>query len=301
MTLQELKQSLETGSFKPTTMILVSEDKFIPLQYVAAMNEHYAVQYIDSLEELTPSGEDLFLDNTEVGSDIVVFNTDLVDFSDELLFQKDNVVVISTKIDKAAKKFYGDLVIEVPKLADWQVKDMVYSFGVGIDTPKLDWLIKTCGGDVHRLYQEMSKLSIFNEAEKKHLFEEMLEDGAFGDLSSATIFNFVNAVLRKDTEALGQIYAEVDNIDVNDFGLLTLLYNNFLNVISIQLGVNPTQTSLGMSYGQFNAVKRNCGYYSGQQLINIVRMLSDMDRKIKSGEFNTNIMRDYMVMSILAQ
>ena len=301
MTLQELKQALETNTFKPTTMILVSEDKFIPLQYVEEIKKQYDVLYIDTLQDLVPSEEDIFGDSTTISSDIIVFNTNLVDFSDEILFNKDNVIVITNKIDKASKKFYGNLVIEIPKLIDWQVKDMVYSFGKGIDPRQLDWLIYTCNSDVHRLYQDMTKLVLFNESERKHIFEEMIEDGAFDDLSANTVFNFTNAILKKDYQSLKLIYEEIDNIDVNDFGLLTILYNNFLNVINIQLGVNPTADSLGMSYGQFNAIKHSCGYYSGNQLVNIMKLLSDMDKKIKSGEFPTNIMRDYMILSILSQ
>lgn len=301
MTLQELKQALETNTFKPTTMILVSEDKFIPLQYVEEMKKQYNVMYIETLQELVPDDSDIFGDSNEISSDIIIFNTDLVDFSEEILFNKDNVIVIANKIDKASKKFYGDMVIEVPKLVEWQIKDMVYSFGKGIDTKHLDWLIHNSNEDVNRLYQDMTKLVIFNESERKHIFEEMMEDGAFDDLSANTIFNFTNAILKKDYQSLKIIYEEIDNIDVNDFGLLTILYNNFLNVVNIQMGINPTPDSLGLSYGQFNAIKYNCGYYSGNQLINILKMLSDMDRKIKCGEFPTNIMRDYMILSILSQ
>ena len=301
MTLQELKQSLETNTFKPTTMILVSEDKFIPLQYVEEIKKKYNILYIESLQELVPDENDIFGDFTEISSDIIIFNTELVDFSDEVLFNKDNVIVITNKIDKSSKKFYGDMVIEVPKLVDWQIKDMVYSFGKGVDSKYLDWLIHNCNGNVNRLYQEMTKLFIFSESERTHLFEEMIEDGAFDDLSANTIFNFTNAILKKDYSRLKLIYEEIDNIDINDFGLLTILYNNFLNVINIQMGVNPTPESLGMSWGQFNAIKHNCGYYSAVQLINILKLISDMDRRIKSGEFPTNIMRDYMILSIFSQ
>lgn len=301
MTLQELKQSLETNTFKPTTMILVSEDKFIPLQYVEEIKKQYNILYIESLQELVPDENDIFGDFTEISSDIIIFNTELVDFSDEILFNKDNVIVITNKIDKSSKKFYGDMVIEVPKLVDWQIKDMVYSFGKGVDSKYLDWLIHNCNGNVNRLYQEMAKLFIFSESERTHLFEEMIEDGAFDDLSANTIFNFTNAILKKDYSRLKLIYEEIDNIDINDFGLLTILYNNFLNVINIQMGVNPTPESLGMSWGQFNAIKHNCGYYSAVQLINILKLISDMDRRIKSGEFPTNIMRDYMILSIFSQ
>jgi hypothetical protein len=181
MTLQELKQALETNTFKPTTMILISEDKFIPLQYVEEIKKQYNTLYIESLQDLPPNEVDIFENSTEISSDVIIFNTELVDFSDEMLFNKDNIIVIANKIDKSSKKFYGDLVIEVPKLAEWQIKDMVYSFGRGIDTKHLDWLIHNCNEDANRLYQEMTKIAVFGEKERKHLFEEMVEDGAFDD------------------------------------------------------------------------------------------------------------------------
>lgn len=301
MTLQELKHALEGGTFKPSTMILVSEDKFIPLQYIEEIKKQYNTMYIESLQELMPSEDDIFGESNGISSDVIIFNTSIVDFSDEILYNVGNVIVVANKIDKSSKKFYGDLVIEIPKLAEWQIKDMVYSLGRGIDTKNLDWLLHNCNCDVNRLYQELTKLSLFSDSEKKHIFEEMVEDGAFNDLSANTIFNFTNAILKKDYASLKIIYEEIDSIDVNDFGLLTILYNNFLNVVNIQLGINTTAESLGMNYGQFNAIKYNCGYYSASQLIEILKILTDMDKRVKAGEFPTNIMRDYMLLSILSQ
>ena len=284
-------------------MILVSEDKFIPLLYINEIckNFDFSVSYVDSLSDIDTNSDDIFGEPNELLSDLIIFNTNLVDFSDEILYNRDNIIVITNKIDKASKKFYGDLVIEIPKLADWQVKDMVYSFAKGVDTKNLDWMIHNCSGDVNRLYQESLKLKIFDEQERNNLFNEMLEDGAFNDISSNTVFNFTNSVLKKDINSLKNIYEEIDNIDVNDFGLLSILYNNFLNVVNIQMGINPTAESLGMKQGQFNAIRYNCGYYSNNQLVNIIRMLTDIDRRVKVGEFPTNIMRDYLILNILSQ
>lgn len=302
MTLQELKESIENKTFKPHTMILVSSDKFIPLLYMEEINKtfDYTLSYIESLDDLDSSHTDIF-EEEEESADLVIFNTELVDFSDEILYNKDNIIVIANKIDKASKKFYGDMVIEIPTLVDWQLKDMVYSYCKGVDTKYLDWLIHNCNNDVNRLYNESLKLKIFSENDRQSVFDCMIEDGAFDDLSSNTIFNFTNAILKKDLVSLKRIYEEIDNIDINDFGLLTILYNNFLNVINIQLGINPTAESLGMKPGQFNAIRHSCGYYSGNQLVNIFKLLTDMDRSVKSGEFPTSIMRDYLILSILAQ
>lgn len=302
MTLQNLKTSIENKTFRPTSLILLSEDKFIPLQYINAIQKDlgFSITYIEDLSVISPDIEDIFSIGTQdINTDIIVFNTDLVDFSNDILYNKDNIIIITNKIDKSSKEYYKNIIIEVPKLVEWQVKDMVYSMGSGIEGKYLDWLIKNCNSDVYRLYNEISKLSLFNEADRESLFLEMSAEGAFEDLSANTIFNFTNAILKKDIKSLKTIFEEIDNIDINDFGLLTILYNNFLNVINIQLGTNPTPDSLGLSTKQFNAIKYNCGYYSQQQLISVFNMLTDLDRKIKSGEFPTSIMRDYMIMSIL--
>jgi DNA polymerase III delta subunit len=303
MTLQKLKEDIENKTFKPTTMILVSEDKFIPLMYIEEISKSfdYTIRYIQSLSEIDSDTNDIFGDSGEHSSDLIIYNTDVVNFSEEVLYNQDNIIVVTNKIDKGSKKFYGDLVVEIPKLEEWQIKDMVYSFMEGVDTKHLDWLIHTCGGNVHRLYQESLKVRLFRESERKSVFDEMVEDGAFDDLSSNTIFNFTNAILKKDIKSLKIIYEEIDNIDINDFGLLTILYNNFLNVINIQLGINPTPESVGMKPNQFNAVRYNCGHYNSKQLIGIFRLLTDIDRRVKSGEFPTNIMRDYLILSILSQ
>ena len=302
MTLQELKSSIEDGTFKPTPLVLISEDKFIPLQYISAMSKilGHQITYLDTLEEMCPNEDDIFssLEDT-ISSDIVVFNTDIVDFCDEVVFNN-NVIVVANKIDTTSKKFYSGILIEIPKLSEWQIKDMVYSFCRGVDKNLLDWLIHNCNWDVNRLYQECSKINVFEERHRKDLFLEMSEDGTFDDMTASTIFNFTNAIMKKDLVALKAIYEEIDNVDINEFGLLTILYNNFFNIVNIQLGINPTAESLGMKPNQFNAIKRNCGHYSGAQLVEILKFLTGIDNRVKTGQLDTKIMIDYMLLSILS-
>ena len=301
ITLQGLKESIENNTFKPMSMVIVSEDKFVPLQYIEAIRKNFSVTYIDSLDVLTPDAEDIFsVGFGEITTDLIVFNTEIVDFSNDILYNKGNVIVIANKIDKEAKKFYSDILVEVPKLLDWQIKDMVYSLGQGIDSKQLDWLIYSCNGNANRLYNEMSKVVSFPQAERKHLFREMYNDGAFDDLSNSTIFNFTNAIMNRDVKSIGLMMSKIGVMDISEFGLMSILYTNFMNVVQIQLGVNPTADKLGMKPNQFNAIKHNCGKYTSSQLVEIVRFLSELDLKIKSGELPTNILIDYILTSILS-
>ena len=302
MTLKELKESIEDRTFRPSSMILLSDDKFIPLQYVEELKKFpkQKIIYIESLNELD-SGDDIFSDPGSVSSDdVYVLNTQIVDFCEEIVYNKNNIFIIANKISPESRSFYRDIIIEVPKILDWQIKDLAYTFGKGIDQKHLDWFIQCCGGDINRIYNESSKFELFNEHDRQKLFMQMCDDGAFDDLVTNTIFNFTNAISKKDIGALTAIYHEIENMDTNGFGLLTILLNNFQTLLQIQMGVSPTPEKLGMKPNQFNAIKRNCGIYSNTSLIKIISILSDMDRRIKLGEFPTNIMRDYMVMSILS-
>ena len=303
MTLQELKESIEDRTFSPSTMILAGEDKFLPLMYLRELEQtlRYNLVYVESIMDIGTDEDDIFGLATESSNrDIVVLNVDTVDFCNDSLFREGNVVVIANSVSDEAKVFYRNILIEIPKIVDWQLRDMVYSYCKGVDIKYLDWLIKECGGDVHRLYNESLKLSIFKEVDRPLLFSQMNSDGAFDDLSSSTVFTLTNAIMKRDINSIRALYGDIKNMSVSDFGLMTILYNNFMNLVAVQMGLNPTPDRLGMKPNQFNAIRYNCGKYSNTQLVKIVKMLTDLDRRVKTGEFPTNHMLDYVITSILS-
>ena len=96
------------------------------------------------------------------------------------------------------------------------------------------------------------------------------------------------------------VYRELDRVDVNEFGLLTILVKNFRNLIMVQLNSNPTPESTGMSSGQLYAIKKLPKVFSPQQLVKIYDILLDVDRQIKNGELPAEIVIDYMLIKILS-
>ena len=133
----------------------------------------------------------------------------------------------------------------------------------------------------------------------KYLFEDLVRDGFLDDLSSFNIFNVVNMICRKDIDSLQSIMVDLAKIDINEFGLLTLLTKNFKNLISVQMTFNPTPESCGIDSKQFYALKKMPRIYSQEQLVNIYSFLCDVDRKVNAGELPTEIMTDYLITKIL--
>ena len=109
-----------------------------------------------------------------------------------------------------------------------------------------------------------------------------------------------NAILKKDLVAISHIFKDIENIDVEPIGLVTILYNNFKNVINVQLSNNPTADKLGMKSNQFNAIRYNCGYYSKESLNKILEILTNIDKQIKIGEMPIDILVDYLIIKILS-
>ena len=122
----------------------------------------------------------------------------------------------------------------------------------------------------------------------------------FSDLSTYNSFGLIDAVVkRKKSEAL-KIFHELSSLGLNEMGVLTLLYNNFRNIIKIQLSPNPTPENTGLKSNQFWAIKKNnVGYYHKDELLYIFGLLTSMDRKIKTGYMPTSKSIEYVLINIL--
>lgn len=306
MTIQELKSQIEAGSVTSDLIIFKdTENNFISNQYIQAIRrlKNQEIQYLDSPLELIQDAWSIFGDEDTTLEDhtLRVIKSDSFNWSSSRIADLKNVIIVVSKFaDKSIEKLFEPWTVNVPKIEDWMLKDYVYSTTEGVAQKDLDWLINLCGKNRDRLQMELDKLNLFGVDERKYLFNDLIRDGAVDDLSSYSIFNFTNAITSKDLKMLMTIYKELDRVDVNEFGLLTILVKNFKNILMVQLTANPTPESTGIDGKQLYAIKRIPRVYSADQLVKIYQMLLDIDRQVKSGELPTDILIDYIVIKILS-
>lgn len=306
MTIQELKTQIESGHVTDDLIIMKdSESNFISNQYIIAIAKikNQRINYIDSPDELLADSGSIFSTALEKSTtDLNVLKTDIFIWVDENIAKLKNLIIVVSKFqDKNLEKQFEQYIVKVPKLESWQIQDYVYSVAEGVPQKDLEWLINLCGTNRHRLQQELDKILLFGKDERKYLFTELIRDGAVDDLSSYSVFNFTNALVSKDYRQLRNIYQELDKVDINEFGLLTILVKNFRNLIMVQLNSNPTPENTGLDGKQLYAIKKLPRVYTPEQLVNIYQLLLDIDRLIKSGELPTEILIDYLVLKILSQ
>lgn len=305
MTLQELKSAIETKTV-PDDLIIFKcpQESILTNMYIDAIakSKNLDINYVESPNELTQSSTSIFgiAEPAQLACLNVVKSEVYVWGCNGLANVHNAIIVVQKFQDKDTEKQLEKFIITIPALEDWQVQDYVYSMISGVDQNKLAWMMKLCGTNYFRLQSEIDKLKLFREDEQKYVFDDLVHDGEFSDLSSFNIFNLTNALSTKNMDEILSVYRELDRVDVNEFGLLTILVKNFRNIIMVQLSNNPTPESTGMSSGQLYAIKKLPKVFSPQQLVNIYEILLDIDRQIKNGELPAEIVIDYMLIKILS-
>ena len=301
--IQELKQELESGVLKSSLFIFInSENSFLSNQYIEEISnvKNLDIEYIDNLDFLNNSSIDIF-GFDEVKEDVLrVYKCDNFYCKSPKLKDEKNLVVVCNKYDSKNSPEFNDYIVSIPKLEDWMIKDYVYSLLEGIDTKKLDWLIRICGNNIERIDQELQKLTLFEPIQRKILFNEFIDDGMFGDLSEYTIFNITNALQSRDKDRLKLILPEIRNIDVEAVGLVKLLWQNFRKLISVWVNPNPTPENTGLKSNQIYAINKLPRVFTKKQLIDIFEEVSTIDYRLKSGQIPAEMITDYLIIKVLS-
>lgn len=299
--IKTLKEHIENKSIDDSLLIMeYGDDDFLSLQYCHAIcdiqrERGKTIKVIESIDEYPTSIGGLFFSLED--SYYYVLHVDKFDTNGVSLIGVKNLLVMCKTVSKDIKQLYLSFMTEMPKLEQWQLYDFAYSCS-GVNTKNLESLVDLCK-DAHRIDNELFKIKLFPEKQQSRIYEQMVEDGCFSDLTNYVIWDLTNAILVRDVDRVKSIVQHIENFDVDSFGLLTILYNNFKNVIKIQLGKNPTAQSVGVSDKQFWAIKKNCNHYTKEELMSIFDCLTKIDGEVKKGEFPVSIMIDYLITSIL--
>lgn len=294
MELKQLKQLIIDKKDIELPLIFVDNVGLLSSQYIKAIaeNTHKELIYIETLNDIPQVNNDIFgaIDNN------IIYILKIDKLSENIENIK-NIIIVTKNIDKNINK---NIIINIPEIEDWQLLDYIKTKIKGCTENQFNFLFENLKSEPLRLDHELDKVAIFPEASRKFILQQMFDDGCFDDLTSFNIFSISNALITKNIEETSHILEKIKNIDVNAIGLTTILYNNFKNIINIQLGFNPTADSLGLSQKQFNALKYRINRYSGEKLINIFKIILNIDKKLKLGELPVEIIIDYLVLNILS-
>jgi len=301
---QLLKHSLEANCVTSDFKIFVwSDNSFLAHQYAReiARVRGLAIKYVDSLDDAIDSLDDAF--SFEEPEDVLkVYSCQKFDIPRDISSLNNMIVICQDTTGDSS------CVYKFPKLEDWQMIAFMKQQCPGLNDLEIQWLfditssISKNNENIFRLSNEAKKINCFSKSEQEQVFKALSDANGYSDLSPLTIFNFTNAILKKDIKTIKDVLKEIDSIDIEGTGLITILHKNFKQVIDIQLGKNATPESLGMSMKQFKAVEYNCGKFTSNSLVNIFEFITGLDYKLKSGQLDISNQRliDYIVCSVLS-
>ena len=307
-TLQELKKAIQNKNLDDSLLVLQWNDfSFIAFEYIHAIASFKELE-IKVLEDF----DDAFLstqNNLFDFSSIDYLQVCIVDkFKTNLTYQLEdleNVIVICKSVDEKTLEYIKEkeYFFEIPKLKDWQVEAYMHACCPGLSEPKIKWLCNIANNDVYRLDNEMRKISCFDKSIQEDVFDMIDADNGYDDLTQNKIYDLTNAILSKDLKQVATILKDIDNMDVEGVGLVTILRKSFKNIIGIQMDPSASAEKLGIKQAQFNIIRaKNCNKFSNDKLKSVYKFLVDFDYNLKNGNVDMSKDRliDYIICEVLS-
>ena len=296
MELKELKEKILNKSNIQFPLVFISSNNdFLLDEYLYGISKNLALKlhYISSIGELNDITSSMFYDDDllfvyKPEKDVIVKEDDV---------RNSKIIITYEKLPKENKIDS----VEFCKLENWMIEDYASTLLPGLTKQETDWICKICKYNIERVSLECQKLSIFDKKKQSEIFKEINDSNGYCDLNDLNIFNLTNAIVKKDILTIKNIIKDIDNIDIEGTGLVTIMLKQFLNIINIQMGKNVSAEKLGMNERQFRAIQYNCNKYNNDELINNYKFLNDIDYKLKSGllEMTNKELVQYILNNIL--
>lgn len=299
LNLNEVKTALENNKDIDQFLIFYYEDTtdYIPVQYAKALAHirNSEILYVNELDEINSSPDPF----SEPTSNLYVYKTDSLERIPAKYLQN-NLIIITPKLLKDAEKEYDEYILRIPKLEEWQIVDYIKTVSPGLTQDEMEWLVRTYKSNMYRVELEVDKLKPFSESARQYIFEDFYVDHVFETLSEYGIFDFTNAIQSKDLQTISNILSDINHIDIEPTGLITLLCANFKKLIKVWLNKNPTPENTGLKSNQIWAINRLSRTYTKEQLVKVFELVSDMERRLKTGEMPEELIIDYLTVKILS-
>lgn len=289
MNIEEVKSDLDNNIWKYNNAIFkIKDTDFIAFQYIEKIAEIQGkqIEIVDNLENISVSKNELF---EVTNCKLYVFKCET--FDKEITLEDTYIICRKVDVGNCSN------VIEIPKLTDLFIKDWLFSVCEGIPQNKLEYLLTT-NTDIYYLKQCVDIITTFNLSEREVILDELITHNQICCETSKTVFDFATSIVNFDLTTMLTIYRNIDYIDINNIGLVTILIGQIRKFIDAKCN-NVFSSELNMSEKQFYYLKSHCKY-SLKQLLKLYDFLTDMDVKLKTGYIDSSYWIDYIILNFAA-
>ena len=239
-------------------------------------------------------------DNEFIKSDAVQ------DFVDEKIQNQNIIILCFYSLDKRTKfyKAYNSSIVEFNRLNERNLSVLIAQ-KIQLSERSTKMLMEICEFDLGRIYLEIDKIKTYSECNKltyEASLTELINAGTIYEPPYDAIFDFVDAVLKRKVKLAYNLYQQCRDIGESNLALLSVLFTNAKAVLQVQSCTSKdVAKSTGLTGWQIKCAKDKCGYYRNRELVQMMRIVQNTEKGIKTGEIEEGMAIDYVLVNVLCQ
>lgn len=216
---------------------------------------------------------------------------------------KNIVILIYTSLDKRTK-FYkaNEDVITVFEKLSGEVLARYASNACGLNERYGYDLAHRVNLDYSQLMLECDKLKILSQVRGIPIddaYRQAIAEKLIYTTPQNVIFDFVDAFCKRQVNQAFTLWEELEELDSNPLGVLTLLYNNFKAMLVVSGGGDNLVQRTGLTAWQIkNALEKGNRYDVGE-LVRALQALRNLEKGIKVGHIDVDMAVYYALITIL--
>ena len=230
----------------------------------------------------------MFLEEKDENFNLKIFEKYLKNPSDNILIIVANKINNRLKIATLIKKYFKYIKLTDMNLESF-VKENLEDYKM---TPSLiNYFISRVGKDYNNLYQELTKLKLYKLDTK--VIEKQDIDLVTKVNLEATIFDLIEAIIKKDKKKSYELYNHFITNGTEIFQILVLVSNQIRLIYNVKV-LNTMPDSkiseiLGVKEYPVKLARGKGINYSKKELLSLLHKLAILDQDIKSGKQLPNI------------
>ena len=226
------------------------------------------------------------------------------DFFDEKIQNENIVILCFYSLDKRTKfyKAYNDSIVYFERLNE-RILSSYLAKEISLSERNMKILMEICEFDYGRCLLEIDKIKIYSQTMAltyEASFTELLNSGIIYEPPYDAIFDFVDAVLKHKVKLAYNLYQQCMDIGESNLALLSVLFNNAKALLQVQSCTSKDiANSTGLTGFQIKNAKDKCGIYTNRELVNMMKLIQNVERSIKTGEIEEQFSVEYVLVNVL--
>lgn len=306
MTLFELKQDIMQNKLKHF-YVFVGDEIGIMKIYLAEMSNkiRLPIKRIENIQEIYGNlggslfGGDNFLYVARDDKDFIKSDANVVnDLGGSYL------VLLCSATDSRLKFFktHKDETVEFEKLPETVLKKYIQKV-CPLNDSNANSLCEVTNGSYDVAMLECDKINQYADyckVSENESFNVLLREGVVYKQEQYDVFQFVDAVMRKQKRQAFHIASFLSNNGVASVNILGTLYQAIKNVLLVQVcESDDVENTTGLDSKQVYFTKKNVGKFSTQKLIQGIHMIADVVNGVKSGLIEDQYATNYVLVNLL--